>query len=135
THLPAAIGKLRALEHLFANGNQLSELPEAVGELSRLQTLQVGYNRLTALPEQIRRLKGLTGLELVSNTGLDLPVEIIGKRWSCTVWEPEELSGGEYVDETFNLSLGAKSAWEIIDYYFRTRGGSRPLNEAKIILV
>ncbi|MCA1592191.1 MAG: TIR domain-containing protein, partial [Acidobacteria bacterium] len=98
-------------------GNQLTTLPESVTQLSQLQKLYLDGNRLTTLPESLKNLKRLERLYLHGNEALGLPAEVLGPSWL-------EFS-----------STPAKPA-EILEYYFRTRGGEkRPLNEAKLILV
>ncbi|EOD22668.1 hypothetical protein EMIHUDRAFT_240010 [Emiliania huxleyi CCMP1516] len=56
--LPEAIGKLVALQRLYATNNQLGALPEAIGKLVALRQLQVQNNQLGALPEAHRRRPG-----------------------------------------------------------------------------
>jgi len=70
------------------------------------------------LPESISKLTSLENLFLHENDGLGLPAEVLGaSRW-------------EFASET-PLAEPA----EILEYYFRVRGGQRALNEAKLILV
>jgi internalin A len=71
------------------------------------------------LPEWLRELSALEELYLHGNDALGLPPEVLGPSY-------EELLGTK--------GAPAKPA-DILDYYFRTRGGRRPLNEAKLILL
>lgn len=117
TALPESITRLSQLQTLSLGGNHLTTLPEDIGRLSQLQTLYLTGNRLTVLPESLRNLKRLERLYLHGNSSLGLPAEVLGPEWS---------------------EGDAKRAnpREILNYYFRTRGGGRrPLNEAKLILV
>ena len=125
------------LEALWADENRLTELPETIGDLSRLETLSLNNNCLRTLPQRIRQVKQLYQLGLVGNSDLNLPSEIIGDRleWLTAIDEAWHLDKGEYGDEDGPTPNLPKRATAIIEYYFRTRGGSRPLNEAKIILV
>src|SRR5581483_9164960 len=117
--LPEALGQLTQLQHLAVSDNQLTALPEALGQLTQLQHLAVSDNQLTALPKSLRQLKNLKGLYLHANPVLGLPPEVLGP---------------DIRRVRSNKEKPANPA-EILEYYFRTRGGSRPLNEAKLILV
>ena len=70
------------------------------------------------LPESLVKLN-LSGLYLHGNPGLGIPSEVLGPTWS------------EFNSKTTTLAKPS----DIIDYYLRVRGGRRPLNEAKLILV
>lgn len=116
--VPDCIRHLANLEELFLNNNQIGKLPEWIDSLSRLKTLNVPGNRLAALPQNLRSLKALTGLFLQDNLRLRMPPEVLGP--------------------TYEMAKGTEppaSPKDILDYYFRTRGGKRPLNEAKLILL
>ena len=71
------------------------------------------------MPESIKALSSLRRLFLHGNDALGLPPEVLGPTW-------QDLIGSS--DSPANPA-------EIIAYYFRTREGRRPLNEAKLILV
>jgi internalin A len=114
TRLPESITELARLRVLILSDNQLTKLPASVGRMAQLQELYLDGNRLTKLPESMFKLKRLTRLYLHGNANLGLPKEVLG---------PER--GGR---------LSANPA-EILEYYFRTRGERRPLNEAKLLLV
>ncbi len=116
TTLPESISQLSQLQRLYLNANQLTTLPESISHLSQLQELFLDYNQLTTLPESLRNLEQLARLYLHGNSALGLPAEVLGPTWR------------EYP------ATPAKPA-EILEYYFRTRGERRPLNEAKLILV
>ena len=119
TALPEAVCRLTGLTHLDLSDNQLTALPEAVGRLTGLTVLHLSGNQLTALPESLRQATALQALFLHDNGGLGLPAEVLGPTWIDTITKRVKPS---------------KPA-DILDYYFRTRGGRRPLNEAKLVLV
>jgi internalin A len=74
---------------------------------------------LSVLPSEIRHLKSLKGIYLHGNDDLSLPLELLGPTWSEVYSSKEEPS----------------DVVSILDYYFRAREQSSPLNEAKLILV
>ncbi len=141
--LPESVGRLSRLKILLAGGNPLQRLPELWGGLTALEVLDLSNSAetliwllddvilptfqkasrsepsLPALPEGLRHLPSLKVLLLHGQEALGLPPEVLGPTW-------KQAEG--------DLSRLAKPA-DILDYYFRTRGGKRPLNEAKLILV
>jgi len=119
TTLPEWLGQLTQLRQLYLIKSQLTVLPEWLGQLTQLRELNLSDNQLTALPESLRQLKSLARLFLHGNEALAIPAEVLGPIW---------------IDVIANNAQPAKPS-EILDYYFRTRGGRRPLNEAKLILV
>jgi internalin A len=119
TALPESIARLTRLQHLDLSGNKLTALPESIDGLTNLRILVLYRNRLTSLPEGLKRLKGLERLFLHDNPALKLPQEILGPTWE---------------DVGANRAVPAKPAL-ILDYFFRTQLGHRPLGEAKLILV
>ena len=119
TTLPESIGQLTQLQKLNVIENRLTALPESIGRLTQLQELDVSDNQLATLPESIKELSSLRRLFLHENDALGLPPEVLGPTWR---------------DLMISSDSPANPA-EIIAYYFRTREGRRPLNEAKLILV
>lgn len=119
TVLPAIIGQLTQLRELYISKNQLILLPESIGNLTKLQVLDLIGNRLVALPESLRNLKSLKELYLHENKMLGLPIEVLGPTQKNVIQK----------------SAQTTKPSKILDYYFRVRGGKRPLNEAKLILV
>lgn len=118
--LPPEIGQLFALRWLYLGGNQLSTLPPEIGQLSALTELQLQNNQLTTLPPEIGQLSALTRLYLHGNPGLELPEELLGPEWLVV----------------FGKKAKPASPQAILDYYFaRQAGGTKPLNEVKVILV
>jgi len=115
--LPKKISKLKKLRELYLFNNNLKKLPDSFGELNQLRQLHLGENKLQELPDSFRNLKSLTLLKLHGNENLGMPPEILGDEWG-------RYEEGKYVKPS-----------DIIDYYFRLKAGSRPLNEAKLILL
>ena len=119
--LPPEIGQLSQLQGLWLSRNQLTALPPEIGQLSQLQGLKLEGNQLTSLPTEIEQLTQLEGLFLHRNEALGIPPEILGPTWE------EAKPNGK--------AEPAKPA-DILAYYFRSRRETtRPLNEAKILLV
>ena len=119
TALPDAIASLTALQSLDLEDNRLTALPDAIAGLTALESLDLGNNQLTALPDAIANLTALRELFLHENDGLGIPPEILGPDW-------------RQKSDDNPAALPA----DILRYYFRARTeATRPLNEAKIILV
>ena len=117
--LPYSICKLSQLWQIDLGRNALTMLPREFGDLTYLRHLNLYGNALRALPESLRHLTNLEVLDLRDNPELNLPPEVVGLE-------------GEAAVGTGEASLGRPAA--ILDYYFSKRV-SRPLNEAKMILV
>ena len=123
--LTETIGQLAQLQHLDVSQNRLTALPEGIGQLLQLKYLDVSINGLRSLPEALRRLPDLKCLYVRGNPRLGLPPEMQER-------------------EVFHYDVGFEgienkvSPASILEFYFKTHGsgvGSRPLNEAKLILV
>ena len=120
TSLPPEITRLSQLTVLDLFNNQLTSLPPEITNLSQLTKLQLLNNKLTSLPPEIASLTALAGLYLHDNEALRIPPEILG--WDATAVE-------------FEFETPAHPA-EILEYYFRSiREISRPLLEAKVLVV
>jgi len=138
TALPESIGKLTNLRYLYVSGNELSRLPDSTVRLTGLQDLRLSGNQLTEVPEQVCKLTNLRSLSLRRNQLTGLP----DKLRNLTLLEYLSLHGNDALGLPAEV-LGAGPGVEgpparpadILEYYFRARGGGRPLNEAKLILV
>jgi len=108
TSLPASIGKLVQLRILDLSENQIAKLPASIGKLARLQEIDLSHNRLVELPASLGKLGSLTRLALYGNPIIGIPREFIDR---------------------------PSPAAPTLEYYFRVQTSSRPLNEAKLILV
>jgi internalin A len=137
---------LRSLRYLSLSDNPLVELPSGISRLKSLVGLNLGATPIVShwsarnvawslpgtptkgvlrtLPKDIKDLTSLRELYLHGQSALALPPEVLGPSWieargSREAWVPANPAG-------------------ILDYYIRTSGEgakSRPLNEAKMILV
>ncbi|MDP2948305.1 MAG: COR domain-containing protein [Chloroflexota bacterium] len=119
TALPETLGRLSSLQHLDLSGNQLTALPESLGQLSSLQSLHLSHNQLTALPDFLTELTALGQLFLHANPGLKIPEDVLGAT----------------IQDVRSRRARPATPKDILSYYVRTRQASRPLNEAKLILV
>jgi Leucine-rich repeat (LRR) protein len=59
--------RLRGLQQLLLNGNELSSLPEEIGQLVKLKTLHLHENKISSLPTSTRELTELQSLTLHAN--------------------------------------------------------------------
>jgi internalin A len=124
TTIPDGIARLNNLKVLDLSDNPLSNLPASIGALRNLEELNISHSRegaLESLPEDIRDLHSLRKLFLHGQPKLRLPPEVLGPtRSDVTVQRP------------------AANPETLFDYYTLVSGKgaqSRPLNEAKMILV
>lgn len=130
-NIPADIGQLENLTRLHLNNNQLSNLKPEIGFLSKLSELIISQNNLIQIPLEIANLKNLSVLDLRENRLNNLPKGIS---------ELKRLSSFDLRQN--NLSIPPEilnDVWEpekIITYYNQNQEvSSRPLNEAKVLLV
>ena len=141
--LPEAIGQLTALQVLNFSGNQLSALPEAIGRLTALQVLNLSTNQLSPLPQAIGRLTALEWLDLSENLLSELPEairQLMGLRQlflhgNNALAIPPDALGPTAIEVSRDKKEPAKAA-DIVAFYFRSRTeATRPLHEAKILIV
>ena len=104
--LPESIGGLARLQALALHDNQLAALPESIGGLAQLRTLSLDNNQLAALPESIGGLAQLQTLFLDGNPLTYPPPEIV-----------------------------RQGAQAIVTFLAGVRANSKPLHEAKVVLV
>jgi len=109
--IPDSLAQLSNLQSLDLMNNQIGTIPDSLAQLSNLQFLDLDNNQIGTIPDSFRQDSELTLLYLHGNPGLGIPEEILG---------PPQ---------------APKPAQEILRYYFAQREGSKPLNEAKLILV
>lgn len=74
--LPAEIGKLKKLETLSLNGNQIQQLPPSVGQLKALRTLNLSGNQFTEIPAGLGTLRQLDLLDLSRNRIQSVPAAV-----------------------------------------------------------
>jgi internalin A len=116
--IPASFGGLRDLRDLDLSTNALTSIPSTFGDLSSLETLNLQHNLLRSLPSELTQLRRLTGLFVGANWDLTIPMEVLG---------PTREEVGH-----FGVPRPPR---DILAYYLANRAGSRPLSEAKLILV
>jgi internalin A len=141
TAIPDSIGQLTELEILDLSGNQLTAIPDSIGQLKHLMTLVLSGNRLSTLPDSIGQLTELEALGLSDNKLIELPsrlrslpnLRIVFLQGNASLNMPSEILGPKIGEATVDKPIARAS--DILGYYFRIRGGARPLNEAKLILV
>lgn len=119
TFLPESLGQLTELESIYAFSNHLVSLPESIGQLKQLEILCISDNELTDLPESLLELTSLKDISLAANEALNLPAELVHHNSGMKIY----------------ITDPRTTPYEILNYYFRTRRGRKPLNEAKLILV
>jgi internalin A len=117
TLIPDAIAQLSHLQHLNLSGNQIRAIPDSVADLADLEYLDVRQNRLNMVTHRLADLQNLKVLLLHENPDLGIPKEIFGPT-------------------AHDVFMGRvhKPPQEILTY-LRQVVDSRPLNEAKLILV
>eukprot|EP00253_Pinus_taeda_P015666 PITA_15666 len=77
--VPESIGKLKHLEKVFLNCEQLQTLPESIGNLSGLQSLHLSScSSLQTLPDSVGNLSGLQSLHLTSCSSLQTLPDSVG---------------------------------------------------------
>lgn len=74
--LPEEIGDLINLKDFKLGGNRLKTLPRSIGNLEKLEILTVWWNDLIKVPPEIGQLKNLRGLSFWGNPLASLPEEI-----------------------------------------------------------
>ena len=92
TSVPAALGRLTALQELDLNMNQLTSVPAAMGKLTALTRLGLGRNQLTSVPAELGGLTALEGLYLSWNQLTSVPAELGGLDsllWLTLVGNPD----------------------------------------------
>ena len=74
--IPKDLCRIKSLEELHFQFNQLKELPEEIGNLENLKWLKIGGNKLETLPPTIGKLKNLQVLTVWQNNLVEIPPEI-----------------------------------------------------------
>ena len=142
--LPAEVGQLAALRSLYLDLNRLTELPLEIGRLTHLQRLDLLGNQLTVLPAELQGLQQLKELYLHDNPALAIPPEVLGPRWDEDEDEDEEVGdrygyrGGDRYEDGYGRVYSKTPAKpsNVLGYYFKSvREGSRPLLEAKLLIL
>jgi internalin A len=153
TQLPPELGQLTQLRELDLSDNQLTQLPPELGQLTQLQELYLSNNQLTQLPPELGQLTQLQGLNLRRNRLTELPpvfdslAKTIEANLNNLPTEEKEKGlkygrlGLHLEDNPFRVPIPpeilekVKRPTDIIDYFKALQAGSRPLHEAKMLLV
>ena len=140
TALPPGIGRLAALEELYAARNLLADLPEAIGDCGSLRIIDLSVNQLTAFPPALTRCTKLEQVLMAENTIASLPEEGLGRldalevldlRNFFFVWPDQKISTlpddicdmaalrelhlGDHVIEELPDSIGRLATLEVLD--------------------
>jgi internalin A len=118
TRIPASLVQLSQLWQLQLARNRITSIPSSLAQLHRLQYLDISNNQIARLPAQLDLLKDLKALFLHGNPKLGIPSEILGP-----------------TSEEVYLNRQKPKPPKIILAYISQMADSRPLNEAKLILV
>lgn len=70
------MGKLRKLETLVLNSNQLTQLPASFSQLKALRTLSLSANQFREFPSSLGSLRQLDVLDLSKNRIQAIPDEV-----------------------------------------------------------
>lgn len=105
--IPLAVNKLGMLRALLLRNNRIGACPKTVTNLTNLAYLDLSSNRISTVPQNLQNLRRLRYLDLSGNP-LPLPPEILGRQT-----EPQS----------------------VIDYLSRLVINTRPLDEAKLLVV
>jgi Leucine-rich repeat (LRR) protein len=129
TSLPESIGDAKSVRSLWLQNNLLEALPPSIRRVAGLKVLSLWWNRLKTVPNEIGHLANLEQLDLSDNNLVMLSPSL----GNLSRLKSIDLSGNEALALPPEVLRGSPAS--ILDYYSRTRAGSRPLNEAKLILV
>jgi internalin A len=99
--------------------NRITAIPESITQLPQLEVLDLSNNLLTTVPEKLAQVPNLRKLFLHGNPGLGIPAEILGPTAKAVNFEGQV----------------PRPPLEILAYLTLAATDSRPLNEAKLILV
>jgi len=124
----STIGKLASLKILILENMGLDEFPDWILNLKNLEQLYLENNQLMNLPTSLSRLSQLRVLSIRGNPIKQLPSSMLSLK------DLSEL----YIDSTFGIPQEiseASNAQKTLDYYFRLKNESQPINEFKLILV
>lgn len=134
TELPIELFQLKRLRQLNLKENSLISLPQEILELKNLQILELDNNRFSEIPQHVNKLKTLTALSLKDNLLSDIPDEMLGMNQLKKL----DLRGNQGLLKKVQEEIlnDFNNAQKILNYYSKiTREPTRPLNEAKIVIV
>lgn len=131
TSIPENINNLKKLEFLSINNNNIKSIPKSFFDLKLLNFLDLGKNSILKIPMEISNLNSLDSLYLHCNKIKDLPSSFSElKSLQYLVLSGNPIS--KYLRE-IESELNPK---ELITYLLSLqKEGTKPLNEAKILVV
>lgn len=155
TRIPREISQLSDLQKLNLTGNKLSDLPSGLDQLTKLNSLELANNNFKRWPNVLTRMTNLRRLNLSQNQLVKLPNDIDklsslyyfllrGNRLIELPIEIDQLVNLKVFDLRGNHELQLPP--EVLNQYtnpkfiinfWQEKAGqnTRPLNEAKLILV
>jgi internalin A len=107
SNIPSNVSNSRRLHGILLAGNRIEAVPDSLFDLESIVTIDLANNRLTTLPKAFQNIGRLSFLDLSGNP-LQIPPEILA--------QPTKPS----------------AIWE---YLARIREDTRPLDEAKVLVV
>jgi internalin A len=126
--LPEWLFDLDQIEQLRVIGASLTKISESLGRLRNLSVLDLRENEIVSLPDSIAQLVKLNYLDISRNAISPLPKGLLGLTQLQTI----HIHGNP--DSNLPPELVGVHPLAALTYYFSTLV-SRPLNEAKVILV
>lgn len=129
TAVPLELAQLTNLIVLSLSGNQLMAVPPEFAQLINLDYLGLARNQLKAVPPQFAQLSNLTEFYLNGNQLMVVPAELA----QLSKLEYFNLEGNPDLPIPPEIMAQISNPQAILDYLREQQ--TRPLNEAKLILV
>ena len=107
TEIPASIAKLKNLQFLELQDNNIEYIAKEIGSLPLLQELYLGKNRLTTLPPEMGNLKNLRVLDLSNNRLREIPQEVsyLGKLEEIDLRQNQLLAISQKIKSNYSLKI------------------------------
>ena len=124
----SVVGQLPNLRVLGLEGSRLNNFPDWILNLKKLESLYLDRNCLSELPGSLSELSQLAVLNIQGNNFKELPASLLNFENLRQLYVDNSLGIPKEINES-------RDARKILDYYFRIKNESQPLNEFKLILV